>query len=122
MSQAKETLEAAAESGLNVAELLQYKLPLEEKLSTLTRLDGEILDLVAEEEVEDEIEQADVFKERIRLVMINIDDAVGTRIPVSTGGHPIPTSPTTSTEPTGSPLAIPPLSHTPQELNCQNWL
>ena len=103
-----------------MAELLQYKLSLEEKLSTLTRLDGEILDLVAEEEVEDEIEQADVFKERIHFVMI---DAVGTRIPASTGGHPILTSPRLPLNQQEVHL----LSHhyhtdTPQELNCQNWL
>lgn len=55
--------EAAAET--DVARLRQLKLSLEEKLRTLTRMDEEIVDLVEDEAIPDEIEQADIFKERI---------------------------------------------------------
>ena len=43
--------------------MVQYKSLLEGKLETLKKLDEEILDLVLEDELEKEIEQADLFKE-----------------------------------------------------------
>ena len=59
---------------LNVKRLLQLKLSLEEKLSTLKQLDGEILDLIEEEgDIAGEIEQADDFKEKIYAATIDID-------------------------------------------------
>ena len=45
--------------------LAQLKLSLEEKLNTLTRLDSEILDITEDDNVEDEIQEADEFKERV---------------------------------------------------------
>ena len=57
---ANEAIEQIADPAFNVTELMKYKLTLTEKLATLTRLDEEILDLVEEDEVMDEIEQADV--------------------------------------------------------------
>lgn len=81
----------------------QYKLALQEKLTTLTQLNGEIL----EEEID---EQADVLKERFRLVMINVF-AVGTwRTPVLRHDasfidrHGTPMDLTTSGEPTTDDL------------------
>lgn len=54
-------------AALDIKRLLQLKLSLEEKLSTLKQLDGEILDLIDNEDgVTDEIEQADEFKERMQ--------------------------------------------------------
>ena len=44
--------------------LLQFKLSLDEKLSTLKKLDGEILELVEDGAVEEEIEHVDTYKER----------------------------------------------------------
>ena len=41
------------------ARLAQLKLSLEEKLSTLTRLDSKILDLTEDENVDTEIQTAD---------------------------------------------------------------
>ena len=58
---------------LDVNLLLQLKLSLEEKLSTLKQLDGEILDLVEDDTVEDEIEQADAYKERVYAATVNLD-------------------------------------------------
>ena len=77
--------EAEPTSELNVKRLLQLKLSLEEKLSTLKQLDEEILDLVDGEAVEEEIEQADAFKEKIYAATVNIDKHCA---PGATGGAP----------------------------------
>ena len=45
----------------------------------LNHLNEEILDFVTEEEIESEIEQADVFNEKVRLVMIDVDHAMTSR-------------------------------------------
>ena len=58
-----------ATTELDVTKLLQLKLSLEEKLSTLKQLDGEILDLVEEEAVDDEIAQADDCKDIVPLLL-----------------------------------------------------
>ena len=60
-----------------VADLMKFKLNLEEKLVTLNRIDEEILKRVEEDDLEEEIGQADVFKENIRLVLIKLDSVVG---------------------------------------------
>ena len=64
--------EADPTTELDVNVLLQLKLSLEEKLSTLKQLDGEILDLVEDTAVEDEIEQADAYKERVYAATVNL--------------------------------------------------
>ena len=53
--------------------LQQSKLMLQEKLDTLNALDQEILALVEDGALKDEIEQADVFKERLQQSLITID-------------------------------------------------
>ena len=58
---------------LDVNGLLQLKLSLHEKLSTLKTLDGEILELVEDAAVEDEIEQADAYKEKVYAATVDID-------------------------------------------------
>ena len=45
--------------------LSQLKLTLSEKLDVLKLLDGEILDMVEEDQVGDEIDQSDGFKEGV---------------------------------------------------------
>ena len=47
---------------LNVKQLLQLKLSLEEKITTIKELDGEILNLVDDAAIEDEIVQADALR------------------------------------------------------------
>ena len=47
--------------GVTLSNLRQYSEALKEKSDVLKCLDGEILELVKEEELEKEIEQADVF-------------------------------------------------------------
>ena len=61
----------------DLSKLSQLKLSLHEKLETLKLLDGEMLDLVEEEELTSEIEQADAFKEGIYTAVIKIDKRVG---------------------------------------------
>ena len=60
-----------------VADLMKFKLTLEEKLVTLNCIDEEILERVEEDDLEEEIGQADVFKKNICLVLIKLDSAVG---------------------------------------------
>ena len=79
ISQADEAIRSGLEpgaSGFNMAALKQYKLTLQEKLEILTRLDEEILEAVEEEEVEEEIGHADVFKEKVRMAVFNIDTVI----------------------------------------------
>ena len=65
--------DSTIETPADTAVLSRIKLSLQEKLDTLKTLDGEILDLTEEENLEDEIGHADLFKENIYTVMINID-------------------------------------------------
>ena len=67
---------------------MQCKLTLEKKLSTIKRYD-EILELVEDEEVDDEIDQADTFNERVHRAMIDITSAIETK----RAAHGIATSP-----------------------------
>ena len=57
----------------DVKGLLQLKLSLDKKLSTLKKLDGKILELVEDEVVKENIEWADARKERVYAVTVNID-------------------------------------------------
>jgi hypothetical protein len=88
MTQAMEAMDSGPD--LNVAELLKFKLTLQEKLTTLAQVDNDILEIVAVDELDDEIEQSDVFKEKIQLVLINIETAIGPAAaePAAAGGAP----------------------------------
>ena len=57
--------EADPTTELVVKGLLQLKLSLDEKQSTLKKLDGEILELVEDEAVEEEIEPVDAYRKRV---------------------------------------------------------
>ena len=54
--------------------LAQLHLSLGEKLETLKQLDGEILELTEDGNLETEIQQADEYKERIYSVMVKLDE------------------------------------------------
>ena len=56
--------------------LRQYQQALQEKSGILATLDEQILELVEEAELEEEIDQADVVKEKIGLCMLSIEDAL----------------------------------------------
>ena len=63
----------------NLAKLQQLKVALLEKLDVLRALDAEIVELsliLTEDELDDEILQADTFTEKIRLAVIEIDAAL----------------------------------------------
>ena len=66
---AKRTIAALYEAIENpdsiITKLEQHKITLTEKLDTLRRLDEEILEQVEDDDIDDEIEQADVCHERI---------------------------------------------------------
>ena len=67
--------------------LLQWKLSLNEKLQKLKLLDNEILALVNDDAVEDEIEQADVFSERLQQSIISVDQLIASRSSIPTATH-----------------------------------
>ena len=60
--------------------LKQQRDSLQQKLNTLRQLDAEILDLVAEEEIEGEIERADLLEENVQLAIANIENALSPKV------------------------------------------
>ena len=74
IGQVKENLETV--DGPNLAKLRQQKLSLSGKVGVLCKLDEELLDMIKEDELEHEVEQADVIQERISLCVIDIDQAL----------------------------------------------
>ena len=55
---------------MNLAKLRQAKQTLMEKLKTLADCDAQILELTSEDDLENEIEQADLTREKITLCII----------------------------------------------------
>ena len=53
-----------AEDGLSVPKLKQQKLTLSGKLDVLSKLDDELIELIHEEEMDEEVEQADKVREK----------------------------------------------------------
>ena len=93
-------------SMVDMAKLTQLKLSLQEKLDTLKRLDEEIIELLEEDKFDDEIEQADSFKEGIFTAMVKIDQLS------VTAPTPPPPSPTPHTgDSARAPAAVKPRSH-----------
>ena len=73
---AEETLEATDARGVpDLPKLSQLEMSIKEKLNEIGRLDSEILALVDEEELDEEIAQADLYKERIYSTLIAIERA-----------------------------------------------
>ena len=58
--------EATGSAGITLDKLLQWKVSLNEKLMKIRTLDDKILALVDNDAIDDEIEQADVFSERLQ--------------------------------------------------------
>ena len=63
------TIGDLSEIAKHAVKLNQQKASLQEKWTTLRQLDTEILALVDEEEIESEIERADIVKENIQLAI-----------------------------------------------------
>ena len=60
----------------DVGRLKQLRQSLKNKIDVLSKLDEELLLSVGEEELDYEIEQADVVKERAELAIIGLDEAL----------------------------------------------
>ena len=60
--------------------LKQQTDSLQWKLNTPRQLDAEILALVAEEEIEGEIERADLLEENVQLAIANIENALSPKV------------------------------------------
>ena len=69
MTKVNETIAAGT---IDEAKLLQQKLMLEEKLDTLKTLDGEIVGLTGEDDLETEIQQADDYKSEIFAALVRL--------------------------------------------------
>jgi len=95
-----------AEESPDLARLAQLKRSLEEKLSTLTRLDSEILDLTEDENLDAEIQEADEYKDRVYGANVRLDKRTCT--PTGPVALPVTTPVTTSaaTPPAGAPVVV----------------
>ena len=65
-----ETIESTVNRDSIVTRMKQCKISLEEKLEIIKHQDKEILELIENEEVEHEIEEADTFSGRVRKAII----------------------------------------------------
>lgn len=74
-----EAIEATEGLEAVMTKLEQCRITLKEKLETLKQLDKEILGLVEDSEVDNEIEQADTFKERVHVAIIAANKALETK-------------------------------------------
>ena len=99
IGRAYESLESG--DALSVPRLRQQKLLLSEELDILSKLDDELIEMAAEEELDHEVEQADIIKERIGLCIMDIDQALECASshvvtdPAATGGDSSHTTPST---------------------------
>ena len=73
ISEVYETIEAITDTETHVTKLMQCKVSLEE---TLKQIYGEILELVSEDDITDEIEEVDVFTEKIQRIIIDVSCAM----------------------------------------------
>ena len=67
------------DDGPTLDRLMQCKLSLNQKLDKIRELDEEILALVDDDGIENEIEQADQFKERIQQATIRVEHKISAR-------------------------------------------
>ena len=74
VGQVYESLESG--DALSVPRLRQQKSLLSGKFDVLSKLDDELAKMVAEDELDHEVEQADIIKEKIGLCIIDIDEAL----------------------------------------------
>ena len=102
--------EALIEENTDILKLMQLKQSLEEKATILTTLDEKILEKSPDEEVEEEIQQSDIFAEGIQLAIIRLTKVLGEIGKMSDGA--IDTS-TDRRSPSGSTPPAPSRSPTP---------
>ena len=92
ITQAQGMMASDSEEELDVSKLSQRRQVLQAKTLVLNKLDEEIIEMVDEDALEEEIEQADVTCQRIELAITDLtralDDAMHTKIPRGGPGHP----------------------------------
>jgi len=74
MNQVAENL--GSPDGPNLPRLKQQKTSLAEKMEVLCKLDNELIEMVDEEELDHEVGQADIIREKIGVCIIDIDEAL----------------------------------------------
>ena len=92
-----EAIESTDERDSIVTKLEQCKISLEEKLEIIRQQDDEILELVGDEEVEHEIDEADTFSGRVRRAIIDATCAIEVKL-VPTSTQVTVSNPTTTAE------------------------
>ena len=68
-------LENVLESG-NARQMKQLRQSLTDKLQVLSKLDDKLIELVRDERLEEEVEQADLIRERTTLALISLEDGL----------------------------------------------
>ena len=94
--------------------LAQLKLSLEEKLETLKQLDAEMLELTSEDDLENEIQQADEFKDEIYSAIVKLR-------PVSVPAPMTATAASRAPPPCDDRIRLPKLSIPPFEGDITQW-
>ena len=97
------------DDGPTLDRLMQCKLSLNQKLDKIRELDEEILALVDDDGIENEIEQADQFKERIQQATIRVEHKISAREQPSVVSPPSSHRVTTLHD-TGAPVDTTPVS------------
>lgn len=123
IQQVNETIATRGVDSADNKRLLQLKFNLEEKLSTLKQLDEQILEMVEEEGVADEIEQADNFKERIYAAIIDIEGCCSNGSPPSGSSTRAAASaaPAVPFSPHSTRVKLPKLAIRPFDGNITKW-
>ena len=68
----------------DIKKLTTFKMTLTEKIKTVSTLDDEIANLLDEEEaLSDDIDQADLYKQKIYAVIVSIDEAISPAPPTT---------------------------------------
>ena len=90
---------ALEESDVDTDQLSLINRMLVEKIETLKVLDSELADLVPDDELEEEIQRADEYKEKVYGVMAKLKKALGTP-PAPTAGRTVTPTPLSTEPPT----------------------
>lgn len=90
---ANQTISQVYEAIENLTKLKQCKMALKEKLEVMKQCDQEILEQISKGEVENKIEQADMFKEKVQRAIIDVTNTIikNEMLAVVIAGQPPPT-------------------------------
>ncbi len=113
----------AEEGSPDLSRLSQLRMSLKDKPEEIKTLDSEILDLVGDEELEEEVGQADLYKERIFSTLISIEKATVPAPSTSTSitAAPGTSSGTSPSVPMGNKVRLPKLTIKPFNGKLTAW-